>query len=204
LHTYKEIFDQLSTTENGFEWHIDITRQSGAYVWTLRVGAPVLGQPLGDSSIVFEYPGPILNYWQNDTLGGAGTNIFGVGAGEGDAMIQVEVVHDNLLAIGYPRYDQQVTVKDVKDVDQLETLVQVQAALLKAPMPVYTVELKADHEPEFGDWTLGDYSKLVFKDPLHPEGLNHPARILKWDYTPPSDDGDEEVRLTFEGEDADA
>jgi hypothetical protein len=145
-----------------------------------------------------------LNYWQNDTIGGAGTNIFGIGAGEGDAMTQVEVVHDGLLLNGFPRLDQTVSLKNIEDVDSLEALTQTQASLVKTPMPVYTVELKADREPVFTDWVLGDYSQLIFKDPLHPEGLNWPARILKWEYDPPSSDGAEQVRLTFEGEDADS
>jgi hypothetical protein len=203
LRFYRDAFDELSTTENGFEWHIDIARVAGNYVWTLRMGAPTIGQPLSDSSIIFEYPGPILNYWQNDTIGGAGTNIFGVGAGEGEAMAQVEVVHTGLLSAGFPRYDQSVSLKNVSDQDSLEALTQIQAQVLKAPMPVFTVELKGGRDPDFGDWALGDYSKLVIKDPMHPNGMTHPARILQWDYTPPSADGDEEYRLTFEGEDAD-
>jgi hypothetical protein len=204
LRTYKEIFDQITTAEGGFEWRINVGRVSSQYTWTLQIGYPTIGQPLLDSSVVFEYPGSILNYWQNDTIGGAGTNIWGVGAGEGDAMLQVEVVHSQLLAAGFPRYDQDISLKNIDDENQLEATTQAQAQILKAPMPVYTVELKADREPKFGEWALGDYCKLVFKDPLHPNGLNHPSRILQWDWTPPSADSDEEVRLTFEGEDADS
>jgi len=204
LRTYKEIFDQISNAEGGFEWRVNVTRQSSQYQWALQIGSPSIGQPLTDSSVVFEYPGNILNYWQNDTIGGAGTNIYGVGAGEGDSMLQVEIVHDGLIAIGYPRYDQDVSLKTINDLDDLEAATQTQAQLLKAPMPVYTVEMKGDRTPEFGDWSLGDFCKLVFVDPLHPAGLEHTTRILKWDYTPPSSDGTEEVRLTFEGEDADA
>jgi hypothetical protein len=202
LQTYKEVIDALATTENGFEWRIDVTKESGSYQWTVQVGQPMIGQPLGDTSVVFEYPGNILNYWQNDTLGGSGTNIFVVGSGEGDSMPQIEIVHQDLLNAGFARIDQDVSLKQIEDEDRLEDLAQIQAAVRKAPMAVYTVEMKADREPEFTDWVLGDYARLTFEDPLHPEGLVHPARILKWDYTPPSSDDTEEVRLTFEGEDA--
>jgi hypothetical protein len=149
---------------------------------------------------VFEYPGNVLNYWQNDTLGGSGTNIFIKGAGEGNAMPQVEIIHDDVIASGYPRYDQDITFKDISDIDRLESLGMIQANMRKAPMPVYTVEMKADRPPQFAEWSLGDYCKLAFKDPLHPEGLQYSTRILKWDYTPPSGSATEEVRLTFEGE----
>lgn len=201
LRTYKEAIDQLATTETGFEWRINVTRESGNYVWTVQVGFPVLGQPLNDNSVVFEYPGNVLNYWQNDTIGGAGTNIFAKGAGEGENMPQVEVVHQDLLDNGFPRYDQDIAFKTISSIDRLEELALIQANLRKVPMPVYTVEMKADRTPEFTEWSLGDYCRLSFKDPLHPVGLTYSTRILKWDYTPPSSSGTEEVRLTFEGED---
>jgi hypothetical protein len=202
LQTYKEAVDALSTTENGFEWRVNVTKDSGAYQWTVQVGQPMIGQPLSDNSVVFEYPGNILNYWQNDTLGGSGTNIYVLGSGEGDAMPQVEIIHQDLLDAGFARFDQDVSLKQIEDDDRLENLAQIQASVRKAPMAVYTVEMKADREPQFTDWVLGDFSQLTFDDPLHPEGLTHAARILKWDYTPPSSDSTEEVRLTFEGEDA--
>lgn len=200
LRTYKEAIDQLSTTETGFEWRVNVTRESGAYVWTVQTGMPTLGQPLNPASVVFEYPGNILNYWQNDTVGGSGTHIFAKGSGEGENMPQVEVVHEDLLTAGFSRFDQDIAFKTITDINRLEALAIIQANLRKLPMPVYTVEMKADRTPEFTEWVLGDYCKLAFKDPLHPTGLTYTTRILRWDYTPPSSTSTEEVRLTFEGE----
>jgi len=202
LQSYIEAVDNLSTVQDGFEWRVNVSKADDAYSWSVQVGLPMIGQPLSDSSVAFDYPGNILNYWQNDTLGGAGTNIHVAGAGEGDAMAVVEIVHQDLLDAGFIRIDQNISLKQVDDIDRLEQLAQVQAQIRKAPMPVYTVETKADRDPQFTDWTLGDYAILNFEDALHPEGLQHATRILKWEYTPPSSDATEEVRLTFEGEDA--
>jgi len=202
LRSYREIVDNLSVTDIGFEWRVGVTKQTGAYSWVVELGYPTLGQPLNDASVVFEYPGNILNYWQNDTLGGSGTNIYAIGAGEGDSMPQVEIVHQDLLDAGFIRLDQDVPLKDIQSELELEGLGQVQAQVRKAPMPVYTVELKADRTPQFSEWVIGDYCKLAFNDPMHPQGLVHPTRILQYEYTPPSSDATEEVRLTFEGEDA--
>lgn len=201
LRTYKEAFDNLSITTNGFEWRVVVSKSGGGYAWQVLMGYPTIGQPLGDASVVFEYPGNILNYWQNDTVGGSGTNIYAIGAGEGDSMPSVEFVHQDMLDAGFVRLDQDVSMKDIQDEDQLEGLGMYQAQLRKVPMAVYTVEMKADREPQFTDWVVGDYCKLAFDDPMHPEGLVHPARILKYEYTPPSGEATEEVRLTFEGED---
>jgi len=199
--TYRAVIDQVATGADGFEWTIDWRREGNSYKKTLRIGMP-LGSLPGDNSPVFEYPGNILNYWRNDTIGAGGTNIFGIGAGEGENMTVVEVEHTALLSAGFPRLDASVTFKDVEDINILEQMTLVQAQLSKVPQPVYTVQMKADREPAFGDYGLGDYCKLVIKDPLHPSpGTTFITRILGWDYRPASSDGVEEVQLIFQGDD---
>jgi len=197
--TYRTALDSVANTITGFEWTIDWTRIGNSYARTMRIGIP-LGQAPGDYDIVFEYPGNILNYWRNDTMGAAGTNIVGIGAGEGNDMNVVEVVHSDLLNNGFPRYDQTVSLKDIDNLDLLEALTRKQADLAKAPSPVYTVEMKADREPMFGDWGIGDACRLVMLDPRHPNGMNFQTRIIGWEYYPKSSDQVSEVRVTFEGD----
>jgi hypothetical protein len=198
--SYRAAMDQISTGLSGFEWTVDWRRDGNSYIKSLRIGMP-LGQLLGDNSAVFEYPGNILNYWRNDTIGAGGTNIFGIGAGEGENMPVVEVEHADLLAGGFPRLDATVTFKDVEDINNLTDMTLVQAQIAKAPQPVYTVQMKDDREPAFGDYGLGDYCKLAIKDPLHPLGITINARVLGWDYHPMQSDGVGEVQLIFEGDD---
>lgn len=200
MKTYRAAIDEVATALTGFEWTIDWSRQGNGYTKTLRIGMP-LGQLPGDTNPIFEYPGNILNYWRNDTIGNGGTNIFGVGAGEGENMPVVEVVHSDLLSGGFPRLDASISFKDVEDGNTLESLTQTQATIAKAPQPVYTVQMKADREPAFGDWALGDHCKLVIKDPLHTgQGTTFQTRILGWDYTPPQGDAVAEVQLMFDGD----
>jgi hypothetical protein len=200
LKTYRAVMDQLATAQSGgFEWTIDWTRTNNSYDKTLRIGQP-LGSALADSNVVFEYPGNILNYWRNDTIASGGTNIFGIGAGEGETQLIAEVVHEDLLSGGSPRLDAQISFKDVDDLDVLVELTQTQAALAKTPQPVYTVQMKADREPAFGDYGLGDFCRLVFKDPLHPEGVTYATRLLGWTYSPAQSDGVSEVQLILQGD----
>lgn len=196
----RAVADQLSTAVDGFEWTIDWYRTGNSYDRVLRMGRP-LGALPGDANPVFEYPGNILNYWRNDTIGSGGTNVFGIGAGEGESMPVVEVIHETLLNNGFPRLDTAVSFKDVEDLDALEQLTQTQAAILKVPQPIYTVQMKGDREPAFGDWALGDACRLIIKDPLHPDpGTTYVTRILGWDYSPAQSDGVEEVQLMFQGD----
>jgi len=201
LKSYRSAMDQLSTQAVGFEWTIDWTRMGNTYDKALRIGMP-LGSLQSDTNPIFEYPGNILNYWRNDTIGSGGTNIYGVGAGEGSSMAVVEVVHQDLLDARFPRLDATYSFKDIEDLDTLTELTQTQAQIGKAPQPIYTVQMKGDREPAFGDYGLGDYCKLVFKDPLHPDpGTTFPTRILGWDYSPSQADGVSEVQLMLQGDD---
>lgn len=201
MKMYRAAMDQLSTQAVGFEWTVDWYRIGNSYNRTLRLGMP-LGSLQGDTNPIFEYPGNILNYWRNDTIGSGGTNIYGIGAGEGTSMPVVEVVHQDLLDARFPRLDATYTFKDIEDLDTLTELTQTQAQIGKAPQPVYTVQMKADREPAFGDYGLGDYCKLVIKDPLHPDpGTTFATRILGWDYTPPQSDAVAEVQLILQGDD---
>lgn len=201
MKTYRAAMDQVATALNGFEWVIDWRRDGNSYVKSLKIGKP-LGQLPGDTNPIFEYPGNVLNYWRNDTIGQGGTNIFGVGAGEGENMQVVEVVHTDLLVNGFPRLDAPISFKDVEDEVVLEELTQTQAGIAKVPQPVYTVQMKADREPAFGDYALGDYCKFVVKDPLHAApGFTYTTRILGWDYSPAQSDNVSEVQLIFQGDD---
>lgn len=202
MKTYRSVFDTLSAAaDTGFEWTIDWVRNGNSYTRSLRIGTP-LGSPLSENSIVFEYPGNILNYWRNDTMASGGTNLFGIGAGEGDDMLVAEVEYADLLNGGFPRIEDQFSFKDVDDLNNLTRLTQMQSTIYKVPQPVYSVQMKGDREPAFGDYGLGDYCRLVIKDPLHGgAGSSFPTRIIKWDYTPPSSDDVEQVQLTFQGDD---
>jgi len=197
LKTFRTVIDQVAA--NNFEWRIAWGRIGGAYVKTLVIGQPTIGQILSDNSITFEYPGNILNFYRNDTIAQSGTNIFGVGAGEGTSMPIIESVHVDLQENNWPRLDTQISRKDIEDVALLTQVTQEQAAVLKAPSTIYTVQMKADRDPEFTDWSLGDACRLVLNSGIGV--VRQPARILRWEYTPPQSDSVEEVSLTFEGDD---
>lgn len=198
--TYRRVMDQIANGFDGFDWTIDVARVDGAYTKTLRIGYPTLGSVF---PLDFDYPGPILNYWQNGSMSERGTHVYGLGAGEGSVMLSQEVIHADLLSTGFPRYDVDVSLKDVNDAATLTSLTMQAALNRKAGIPIFTIEVKGDQEPEFGSYGLGDAVRLNFNDPRH---INHidqvfSTRILGWEYYPASDEHVEFTRLTFEGED---
>lgn len=197
--TYGQLFEQLADGDTGFDWRIDTTRAGGVYIHTLKVGYPVLGST-DPTRIVFEYPGNILNYWKNETLSEAGTHVYTIGAGEGTSMLTSTVIHNDLLAGGFPRFDVDVSRKDVANQTVLDALGRQEAIKHKVPLPGFTVEVKANLDPVFGSYTLGDACRLVIRDPKHPNTFQEDTRLVGWEYSPPSSDSTEEARLMFEGD----
>lgn len=197
--TYGQLFEQIADGDTGFEWRIDTTKSGGAYTHSLRVGYPVIGST-DPARIVFEYPGNILNYWKNETLADAGTYVYTIGAGEGNSMLTYAVAHYDLLNHGFPRYDVEVARKDITSRSVLEAVGRQEALKHKAPAPGFTVQVKADLDPIFGTYTLGDACRLIIRDPKHPTTFSKDTRLVAWEYRPPSSDGTEEARLMFEGD----
>lgn len=206
--TYRSVLDSVADNDDGFDWIIHWSRTGGAYEKRMEIGFPHVGSEVDHGTVTFDYydvagrsdGGNILNYWQNDTMAGSGTHIFGLGGGEGDLMLRSNIVHTSLLGGGFPRYDVDVAMKDIMTQSVLDSLVYQQALLRRAPAGVMTLEVKGDGKPAFGDYAIGDVCRISIKDPLHPHGLLITKRLLGYEWYPPSNDSVEYARLVFEGE----
>jgi hypothetical protein len=209
FRTFKSELDKLADNPLGFDWLIRWTREGGVYRKTLVLGYPTIGSPVNHGTVTFDYydqegagvGGNILNYWENSSMVGTGTHIYGLGGGEGDLQYQASAIHQDLLDGGFPRFEQDVQFKDVFDTLTLTNLTNQQAAVRKAPASVLTVEVKGDGDPSFGDYDLGDVCRIVIQDPRYPEGILITKRLLAYEYYPSSDDNVEYARLSFEGDD---
>lgn len=196
---YRQAMDEIANGDDGFDWTIDIAQIGGTFTRTLRVGYPTLGST---ESLVLYYDGEITNYWNNGSMGGRATHVYGVGAGEGSSALVQEVIHSDLVASNFPRYDVALSFKDITDSAALTSLTIQAARFRKAGVPIYTIEVKGDLEPQFGSYGLGDEVEVHFiNDPSHTASNSvFNSRILGWEYYPPSDDHVEYARLVFEGD----
>jgi len=206
---YGDVMDDLASAADGFDWTIDCVRQNdGTYLKSLRVGYPTLGVESDSPDIVtFEYPGCILNYYQTESMSEAATNVRVLGAGEGSAMPIVDVSQNDMLTTGgWPRWDIDISYKDVADLPTIEQLAIQAAVNNKAPMPTYKITVKGDQDPIFGSYNVGDSCQLVITDPRNPSpgssvaGLAVPSVIIGYEVRPPSSDGVEEVNIILPGD----
>lgn len=196
--SFGDVMDEIANGANGFDVRITTRKVDNEYVRVMQIGHPVIGQT-DSNRLVFEYPGPMMNYWRTDGVNSAGTHIHGLGSGQGEDMLRHKVVHQDLIDGGYLRWDHDVQLKEVTSQAVLNSLTQGAAIVNRLPRKVYAVEMHGGEEPEFGTYLQGDACTLKFEDPAHPGGVRFPTRIIGWRLAPPSKDSVEKVSVFFEG-----
>lgn len=198
---YIEPMNALANAIDGFDWTITVTRDGTGYRKDLVLGYPYLGVNTSADSLTFDYPGNILNYYQTESMADAGTHTFGYGAGEGESQLVASAeFNDMVLGEGWPRWDAEVSLKDIDNFDNLQQVTLQQGIKNKPPMNTYTVTLKGNLEPIIGSYTLGDACTLSLHDSKHPEIFEIDTRVVGYEITPQSSDSTEEVKLIIPGD----
>lgn len=198
---YSEIMDSLADAADGFDWYIGVSKDSQYYRKKLVVGNPNLGVGPSDYMTVFEYPGSIINYYCTESMAESATDLFLFGSGEGSSIFSNRVENTTMLNQGWPRYDKDVSFKDISVNSNTFIELSAQEAVNRTPpMQVLKVTVKSNKDPVFGSWNLGDTVKVVIKDARFPDGFQQNTRIVKWELRPQSSDNSEEASLIFQGD----
>ncbi len=195
---FGDVMDQIANGDQGFDWRIVTTKIDNQYARIMQIGYPTLGRE-DANRLVFEYPGPMMNYWRTAGVNDSGTHTHGLGSGQGEDMVRADFVHQDLLDNGYLRWDYDVQLKDVTDPNVLSALTLQEAIKGKTPRRTYVVETKGNQQPQFGSYLQGDACILKIEDPAHPDGVRFPTRIIGWRVTPPSGSTLEKIAVYFEG-----
>lgn len=199
FHYYNEIIAGLADSNDGFDWTIDISKQGDRYLKTLRVGYPEVGSK-DPSLLTFEYPGNVLNYYATESMVNAGTNVFTIGSGEGSGMIYRETVHQDMIDSGWPRWDMTASYKFIDNRSIIDGFATQEALIRRPPMLTIKPTMKANIEPQFGSFGLGDACNLIIQDPRFPGGLTFPSRISKWTLQPQTASNADEFSIVFDGD----
>lgn len=204
-----DVMSDLSDAADGFDWTIDCQRQNdGSYLKSLRIGFPTMGvQADSPDLVVFDYPGCIINYYMTESMTDAGTNVRVMGSGEGSGMPTTDIQQTQMLSLlGWPRWDQDISFKDVSDPGLVNQLA-IQAAINnKPPMMTMKATIKADQDPVFGSYQIGDACRISITDPRNPSpgnsasGIDIPSAVIGYEVHPIASDGVEEVNIILPGD----
>lgn len=198
---YMEVISGIADGNDGFDWTITTTRNpmTGEYERTVRMGYPTLGAT-DSGNLSFDYPGNATNYWQSDGMTNAATNLFLLGSGEGADMLVGTAVQTDMLSSGHKRYDVSVARKDISNQTALTSMATQLGNQRRPPYSTIKFNTKADLDPVFGSYGLGDNCTIAIIDPRHPDGFSKTARVIAWSFRPSSDDSTAEAELVFEGD----
>jgi len=196
---YGELMSQVADSSTGFDWYIQCSRVGNDYIKNLVIGYPTLGANDGDP--IFEYPGPITNYYQTEAMADAGTNFLVTASGDGSNMITGIASDPTLFTQGWPRWDRIIAGKDIGTEAIAQAIANQQLAMRRPPKTTIKATMKAgDQVPDFGSWGLGDTVRVVIKDARNSTALDFPGRIVKWTLNPPMSTQVEEYNLIFQGD----
>lgn len=198
---YGEMMAQVANTSIGLDWYIRCSRTpNNDYRKDLIIGYPTVGTDLTSTSLIFEYPGSITNYYMTESMADAGTNIYVTGSGDGSNMIIGTATDPTLITQGFPRWDRVVSQKDIGSQFIANAWAEQQFAVRRPPKTTVKATMKGDLTPEFGAWGMGDTVKVVIKDARNPNGFEFPGRIVKWSLDPPTHESVEEYGLIFQND----
>ncbi|WP_043471030.1 hypothetical protein [Kitasatospora sp. MBT66] len=199
----RDLIEQLSRVERGFEWRIASTRDpdSGRRVKQLQLGHPVIRA--GSTEVVLTRPGPILSYtWPVDATSkanvwqarGASTNRNQTA--ESVPLLSPLVTGEADIAAGWPRLDGSADYSTVEQQETLDAHARADAAAHLDPrtVPEITVRLDAQISPAL----LGATARVKVTDLWWPEGMTARHRIIGITVTPPERGRPESAKLLLE------
>lgn len=197
--SYGKLMDSIVALDSGPDWTITWVEDSnGLPQKQLVVGAPI-GNGVGVSDLVVDYPGPVKNYNYTENASSGGNTWWAVGDGNGAAAI-VGVAQDlNSLGSGYPLWEEVNSYSGVTDQGTINS--HASGDLTASPLPLVThaAELSGGDFPMFGTYGLGDYIVVNVLDTRFPDpGIQFALRAVGWSIQPPDESsGEETINLVF-------
>jgi hypothetical protein len=211
-YEYRNIADlltELAAADNGFDFAFRPAYDSlGHPTVTLELYYPRRGRTATSSNLVFfnaSNSGGNLIDWDLDESGlDSATSVYGIGAGEGESMVQAVATRTELLDAGYPMTEAVASYKTITDGATLVGLTIADVAGRSADQRTWSIVVDPDDiSVPFGTWTVGDDARVVIDDdPLFPSngsqpGLETTLRIIEQSVSVSDDGGPDDVTLTL-------
>lgn len=153
----KELFEELSGAEHGFDFDISPTKVINIYY-------PIKGADKTDY-VEFKYPGNIESITEVSDANEIANYIFAVGKGTGEQELNVtrENVDSEASAIG-----KRMAIESFKDIENATVLGDIAQQILDARqtiLPVYKIKLIGNATPSLDMYSVGDIVKVTTQDP---------------------------------------
>lgn len=218
LRTYNLPADQFTVVSDavqtiaalvqGFDFAIDVVYSGSPAIPTLNLNLsyPGRGRTVGTSGLTFAMPGNIIDHTFPTDGTSLTTTTYALGSGAGPAMLRASASAPSLLDAGYPLLETANPYKSVLNQSALEAQAEADIDVLSLPVITGTITVRADGDPVFGSYIVGDEARVQITDATYPSplgqpagtpGLDSPFRIVAWSVTPPDSGVHENVVLSL-------
>jgi hypothetical protein len=198
--TYGDRMKQLSAVLEGFDWRIRNDRVGNGFERNLLLGYPYLGATEANTSLVFEYPGNLVDYTTSEDSGEAATSVVVMGAGDGSAKIMVESTQawsGMFSTAGWPLLESVQQAQGVTVMSTMNEHLGKWERKLMPPMRVVEATARGYTVPEVGSYEPGDYAMFRIQDDFTNTIITEMQRIYSFSVTVPDSATEETVSFVL-------
>jgi hypothetical protein len=197
--SYDDIIQSIVTRSAGPDYTIAWQEDGNGLPQKLLVVGTPIGNPVGQTDLTVDYPGPVVDYIYNENSSSGNNQWWAVGDGDGAAAIVGSAGDANAFTSGYPIWEGVNQYSGVTDQATISSHAQSDLFSLDIPLVTHHVDLFGNAFPTFGSYGMGDYVVVNVTDPRFPGGSTFKVRAIGWTISPPDEgSGTEQVALVFD------
>jgi hypothetical protein len=197
--SFDDYIQSILTFSDGCDY--TITWQTDTHGLPIKqlVVQPRIGNPVGVTDLVVDYPGAVSDYVYNENASNGANQWWAVGDGT-DAATTVGVATDSgTLGSGWPLLESVNNYSGVTDSTTINSHASSDLQSLPMPLVTHNADIAGQGFPQFGSYGMGDYVVVNVIDPRFPEGNQFAVRAIGWTIQPPDEgQGTETVTLVFD------
>jgi hypothetical protein len=197
--SYGDYMNSLTQVSTGPDWTVAWTEDGNGFPLKQLITAAPIGNPVGATDLVVDYPGAILNYTYSESASSGSNQWWAVGDGSGNTTNQNFARDSNSLDSGYPLWEGTNSYSGVTSVSTISAHAQSDVKTFPMPFATHAGTFKGDAMPPFGSYGMGDYVQMNVTDPRFPGGKTFTVRVIGWTIQPPDEgSGTEQINPVFD------
>ena len=200
LKPLTEAIYELSRSQTGFDWNIDVEYDAYNNIKKyLRLDYPRRGtvySATDPNALMIEFPGNIIEYSYPEDGSSATNTMYGIGAGSGTGKLISTQIDSGQITAGWPTLQNSVSYTDYYDQTLLDNLTDAQLQAVKNPVVVLTIAIPTYVEPILGTYKVGDDFRIRITDDRFPTTHDVVRRLSRLEVQV-GDSGPERAVLSF-------
>jgi len=197
--SYDTLIQSVVNLSSGPDYTIGWFEDGQGYPQKQLVVATPIGNPVGQTDLTVDYPGPVAEYVYNENASSGNNQWWAVGDGDGPAAVVGSAGDAVALASGFPIWEGVNSYSGVTDQATIDAHARSDLFSLALPVVTHNVNLEGEVFPQFGTYGMGDYVVVNVVDSRFPVGTTFKVRAIGWTISPPDEgQGTEQITLLFD------